>query len=188
MTTCCQLERRQASQHVLSILPWLQCHFFFFFSDILQVTAHFSYCLQATRVVEPDGPQLHSGCTHFDFYFFILMIWERLLCLLAALCICSALMCDSIYLAKNWPATHLNCIPASEDPCQKVQSGFPDCLRICWGRHHWDQMTGTEFFLPLSVFIHGNQIQRCKISKGRLEPGRACQFKSLFPLFWFKNK
>lgn len=156
----------------------------YFFSDILQVTEHFSYCFQATRVVEPDGPQLHSGCTHFR----ILMIRESLLGLLAALCICSALRCDSIYLAKNWPANHLSCIPASEDPCQEVQSGFQDCLGICWGRHHRDQMTGTEFFLSLSVSIHENQILRCKISKKRLEPGRACQFQSLFPLFWFKNE
>lgn len=183
MKTCCQLEHRQVSQHILSILPWLQSHIYSF-SDILQVTAHFSYCLQATRVVEPDGPQLHSSCTHF----MILMIWESLLGLLAALCICSALMCDSICLAKIWPANHLNCIPASEDPCQEVQSGFPDCLGICWGQHHQDQMTGTELFLPLSVFIHENQIQRCKISKGWLEPGRAWQFQSLFPLVWFKNE
>ena len=95
-----------------------------------------------------------------------------------------------IYLAKNWPANHLNCIPASEEPCQEVQSSVPDCLGICWARHHRDQMTKTEFSFPLSVFIHENLIQCCKISKGWLEPWRACQIQSLFPFFffWFKNK
>lgn len=163
-------------------------HFFFFFQIFSRWQHTFHIVSKQLEWLSLMGHSCTAAAHTLIFFFFILMIWERLLCLLAALCICSALMCDSIYLAKNWPATHLNCIPASEDPCQKVQSGFPDCLRICWGRHHWDQMTETEFFLPLSVFIHGNQIQRCKISKGRLEPGRACQFKSLFPLFWFKNK
>lgn len=32
------------------------------------------------------------------------------------------------------------------------------------------------------------RFQSWKISKGRLEPGRACQFQRPFPLFWFRNK
>lgn len=59
----------------------------------------------------------------------------------------------TVYLAEHWTPNHLSCNPASEDPRQEVQSGFPDCLAICWGRHHWDQMTKTEFFFSI-VCLH----------------------------------
>lgn len=70
-------------------------------------------------MVERVSPQLHSDGTDFT----ILMI--------SAFCTCSALIRDSIYLAEHWTPNHLSCNPASGDPRQDVQSGFPDCLGIC---------------------------------------------------------